>query len=328
MSQPLSSLASHHPIPSATWSGFSAHGVEDNSVHDPVPAPIDIAHPGLEGMRRALARLKQTALYDAGRKLWRESTDRAGALLDDRCVVDTQLTAFLVEAAIDRESAASRYAAIGKRFSGADREGQWAKVLRSDGSLDAPATSAREALLVTLALAVFDRRAARQALDRLLTSNLFDPGRAQWNWHWVRDAGFLETDRCADVQLLGASATRLLGSPPGVTPTTLDALRATPLWNEPAGLWSWFMTAEQVLMTSVRPAATQHLGVIAEALEDRAAARRRLASLAGSALYDPERRLWNHAVTADGDALGGEVFAMDQLLALLAHGVATGKSPW
>jgi hypothetical protein len=142
-----------------------------------------------------------------------------------------------------------------------------------------------------LAEALFDKERARRAFDSLKASPLYDPERRQWNSSG-EDSGIQAggRQRAIRTQLLGVIAEALFDR--NAAQETLAMLKSSPFHDREHGRWYGAITDAQAVENTKHSADNQLLGVLVEALFDIEAARKTLASLKASLLYDPEHRLW------------------------------------
>ena len=155
----------------------------------------------------------------------------------------------------------------------------------------------------------------RELYTALKATPLFDAERRQWNGSMSAEGLLSSTDRYARSELLGVLVEAQC-NPEGAR-ELYEQLKASRLYDPARGQWN--ATMEQWLKRSSRHAASQLLGVLAEAQCNPEGARELYEQLKASPLYDPAHGQWNDEMSAEQRLERGERTAVSQLLGVLAE---------
>ena len=166
---------------------------------------------------------------------------------------------------------------------------------------------------------------AKNMLINLKQTVLWDPVKSQWNG-WMDKNGRLEnSDRYADAQLLGVLTEFFVGDK-DLAKRMYDALKQTVLYDPAKSQWNEFMDETINLISPVRYAYVQLLGVLAEFfVGDKDLSKSMYANLKQTVLYDPVKFQWNNYMNENGELIDSNRLAHAQLLGVLVEAVVGDK---
>ena len=130
----------------------------------------------------------------------------------------------------------------------------------------------------------------RELYAALKATPLYDPERGQWKWFMSEDQRPTGAGRLAAYQLLGVLVEAEFDRAGALQ--LYEKVKATPLYDPERGQWDDRMSDEQVPDKTERDAATQLVGVLAEAQFHPEKARALYEQLKATPLYDVERGQW------------------------------------
>ena len=267
--------------------------------------------------REVYAALKRTPLFDAERGQWNFSMSEDQIVEDEGRASAQQLLGVLAEAQFNPVKAWARYEQLktAPRYDAA--RGQWDSQLSEKQMLPKMNRRAVDQLLGILAEAQCNLEEARIRYKELKATPLYDRERGQWNWGMSAEQREIGTYRHPDAQLLGvlveahfdAETARVL----------YEKLKRTPLYDPERRQWNWWMSNDQVLLSTSRYAVAQLLGVLVEAQFNGESARGLYEQLIATPLYDPERGQWNELMSDEQIAQRTLRRADKQLLGVLVE---------
>ena len=168
---------------------------------------------------------------------------------------------------------------------------------------------------------VGDKELAKNMLDDLKHTSLWDSYNHQWNWYMNKNGKLGNSNRFADVQLVGVLDEYFVGDK-DLAKRMYDNLKHTSLWDVDNHQWNEGMNESGVLKDSDRHAHDQLLGVLAEYfVGDKDLAKNMLEDLKHTVLWDSYNHQWNRWMNKDGKLGNSDRFADAQLLGILAEAV-------
>ena len=263
--------------------------------------------------------LKETPLFDAERGQWNHQMFKKPILEVDGTAryARAQLFGVLAEAQFNPEGARELYAELKTTPLYDPARGQWNLGMSEEQRLISNTRYASYQLLGVLAEAQFDREAARVLHEELKTTPLYDSKRGQWNYLMSEEQIVRNTQRDADVQLLGVVAEAQCNREGAWA--LYERLKETPLYDPARRQWNGAMSGVQRLKDTERDSYAQLLGVLAEAQFDPEGARARYEELKATPLYDPSAGWWNGCMSEGQVLQSTHWVAAIQLLGVLVE---------
>jgi membrane protein required for beta-lactamase induction len=203
------------------------------------------------------------------------------------------------------------------------KEKQWNLWFDKKRQLQDSNRSSRDQLLGVIAEAVAGNIfEAKQLLESLKKTPLYDQERKQWNLYMDEKQQLQDSNRFSRDQLLGVIAEAVAGNI-FEAKQLLESLKKTPLYYKETKQWNWYMDEKQQLQNVARYSYDQLLGVIAEAVAGNIfEAKQLLESLKKTPLYDQERKQWNNFISIEQQFRDSSRNSYDQLLGVIAEAVA------
>jgi hypothetical protein len=203
------------------------------------------------------------------------------------------------------------------------KEKQWNLWFDKKRQLQDSNRSSRDQLLGVIAEAVAGNIfEAKQLLESLKKTPLYDQERKQWNLYMDEKQQLQDSNRFSRDQLLGVIAEAVAGNI-FEAKQLLESLKKTPLYDQERKQWNNFISIEQQFRDSSRHSYDQLLGVIAEAVAGNIfEAKQLLESLKKTPLYDQERKQWNSYMNKEQQLQSSECYSFDQLLGVIVEAFA------
>jgi len=267
--------------------------------------------------------LKETSLWDEGKKQWNGSMDKEGELKNSNRNSKAQLLGVLAEAvAGNLEKAKEIYQSLKETPLWDKEKKQWNGSMYKEGELENSSRFSEDQLLGVLAEAVagnFER--AKEIYQSLKETPLWDKEKKQWNGYMNKEGKLKHSNCLSGTQLLGVLAEAVAGNleeAKGI----YQSLKETPLWDKEKKQWNWYMDEEGELENYNRDSGTQLLGVLAEAVAGNLEEAKEIyQSLLKTPLWDKEKKQWNGSMDEKGELIDFDRFSGIQLLGVLAEAV-------
>ena len=247
------------------------------------------------------------------------------ALVDTGRQAAVQLLGVLVEAQCDPNDARVSYERLKATPLYDPERGQWNLSMSSAHTEQRTDRTAAAQLLGVLVQAQFNPTQAQRLCEQLKATPLYDSKCLQWKWRMSERQELANSDRYADMQLLGV----LLEAQfcPEQARELYERLKATPLYDPERRQWNHSMSEGQILEETACYAADQLLGVLAEAQFSPDGARTLYETLLATPLYDPERGQWNSLMSKSGILQLRSRHAYAQLLGVLVEATLLAALP-
>jgi len=167
----------------------------------------------------------------------------------------------------------------------------------------------------------FESKKARERLEKLKETPLYDKEKKQWNWYMNENQELKNSDRYSESQLLGVLAEAVTGNLEGAK-DILEKLKETPLYDKEKEQWNYYMNENQEFVYSSRYSESQLLGVLAEAVTGNLkGAKDMFKKLKETPLYDKEKEQWNWSMYENQELENSDRLSESQLLGVLAEAV-------
>jgi len=214
--------------------------------------------------------LKETPLWDEGKKQWNWYMNEEGELRDSFRYSRAQLLGVLAEAVTGNlDEAKEIYQSLKKTSLCDEEKKQWNGVMNEGGKLEDSDRYSADQLLGVLAEAVTGNLdEAKEIYQSLKKTSLWDEGKKQWNWYMNEEGELEDSFRHSVAQLLGVLAEAVTGNLDEAK-EIYQSLKKTPLWDKGKKQWNWYMNEEGKMKNSLRQSAAQLLGVLAEAVDEK-----------------------------------------------------------
>jgi soluble cytochrome b562 len=223
-----------------------------------------------EKAKERLESLKNTPLWDKEKKQWNGNMSKEQELQDSDRFSHNQLLGVLAEAVTGNISEAKERLESLKNTPLWDKEEkQWNGNMNKEQELRDSIRFSGDQLLGVLAEAVTGNISeAKERLESLKNTPLWDKEEKQWNWYMNKEQGLQDSIRFSGDQLLGVLAEAVTGNI-SEAKERLESLKNTPLWDKEKKQWNWNMNKEQELQVSGRYSYAQLLGILAEAFDEK-----------------------------------------------------------
>jgi len=162
----------------------------------------------LEKAKEIYQSLKETPLWDEGKKQWNWYMNKEGKLINSDRYSKVQLLGVLAEAVTGNlEEAKEIYQSL-KETSFWDKEKkQWNGFMNKKGELISSGRASGIQLLGVLAEAVAGNlEEAKEIYQSLKETSLWDKEKKQWNWAMNKEGKLIDSRRYSEAQLLGVLA--------------------------------------------------------------------------------------------------------------------------
>jgi len=266
-------------------------------------ASIEIAPEVQEKAKKRLEKLKQTPLWDKDKEEWNEYIDEDYEFVSSNRFSRSQLLGIIAEAiAGNQEEAKEHFRRLKEKstFWDKDKE-EWNEYVDKEGGFISSDRFSQTQLLgiITEAL-VGDSKKAKEQLEKLKQTPLWDKEKEEWNEYIDEDHEFVSSDRFSQTQLLGVITEALVGDSKKAK-EQLEKLKQTPLWDKEKEEWNEYIDKEGGFISLDRFSQAQLLGVIAEAVAGNPKkAKEQLEKLKQTPLWDETKEKWNEYIDEDG----------------------------
>ena len=266
-------------------------------------ASIEIAPEVQEKAKKRLEKLKQTTLWDEDKEEWNEYIDEDHEFVSSSRFSRSQLLGIIAEAiAGNQEEAKEHFRRLKEKstFWDKDKE-EWNEYVDKEGGFISSDRFSQTQLLgiITEAL-VGDSKKAKEQLEKLKQTPLWDKEKEEWNEYIDEDHEFVSSSRFSQTQLLGIITEALVGDSKKAK-EQLEKLKQTPLWDKEKEGWNEYIDKEGGFISLDRFSQAQLLGVIAEAVAGNPEkAKEQLKKLKQTTLWDEDKEKWNEYINEDG----------------------------
>ncbi len=266
-------------------------------------ASIEIAPEVQEKAKKRLEKLKQTTLWDEDKEEWNEYIDEDHEFVSSSRFSRSQLLGIIAEAiAGNQEEAKEHFRRLKEKstFWDKDKE-EWNEYVDKEGGFISSDRFSQTQLLgiITEAL-VGDSKKAKEQLEKLKQTPLWDKEKEEWNEYIDEDHEFVSSSRFSQTQLLGVITEALVGDSKKAK-EQLEKLKQTPLWDKEKEGWNEYIDKEGGFISLDRFSQAQLLGVIAEAVAGNPEkAKEQLKKLKQTTLWDEDKEKWNEYINEDG----------------------------
>ena len=266
-------------------------------------ASIEITPEVQEKAKKRLEKLKQTPLWDEDKEEWNEYIDEDYEFVSSNRFSRSQLLGIIAEAiAGNQEEAKEHFRRLKEKstFWDKDKE-EWNEYVDKEGGFISSDRFSQAQLLgiITEAL-VGDSKKAKEQLEKLKQTPLWDKEKEEWNEYIDEDHEFVSSSRFSQTQLLGIITEALVGDSKKAK-EQLEKLKQTPLWDKEKEGWNEYIDKEGGFISLDRFSQAQLLGVIAEAVAGNPEkAKEQLKKLKQTTLWDEDKEKWNEYINEDG----------------------------
>ncbi len=220
-----------------------------------------------EEAKEHFRRLKEkSTFWDKDKEEWNEYIDKEGGFISSDRFSQTQLLGVITEALVGDSKKAEEQLEKLKQTPLWDKEKEeWNEYIDEDHEFVSSSRFSQTQLLgvITEAL-VGDSKKAKEQLEKLKQTPLWDKEKEEWNEYVDKEGGFISSDRFSQAQLLGVIAEAVAGNPKKAK-EQLEKLKQTPLWDETKEKWNEYIDEDGIENPDFYSDA-QLSGIIAEAV--------------------------------------------------------------
>jgi len=267
--------------------------------------------------------LKETSLWDEGKKQWNGSMDKEGKWINSDRYSEDQLVGVLAETvAGNLEEAKGIYQSLKETSLWDEEKKQWNSYMDEKGKLiDSDRDSGIQLLGVLAEAVAGNLEEAKGIYQSLKETPLWDKEKKQWNGSMDKGGKWINSNRLSMAQLLGVLAEAVAGNLEEAK-EIYQSLKETSLWDEEKKQWNGSMDKGGKLINSDRYSKDQLLGVLAEAVAGNLEEAKEIyQSLLKTSLWDEEKKQWNGSMDKGGELKSSSCHSDNQLLGVLAEAV-------
>lgn len=185
--------------------------------------------------RNSLERLRQTDFYDSKRDLWKIENDMGNG--DEDHTTECQLLGVLAETQFNPERAKEKLKSLKQIFYDSERNLWYHDEKHSTNQFHEAIYPATDQLIGILIESQFDKQSAKEKLEQLKQTQLYDTEKGQWNLDMESQRRFSQD------QLLGILVEAQFDK--DLAREQLEGLKQTPLYNPKEDIWEICMTKGQ-----------------------------------------------------------------------------------